>query len=181
MVKLLCLYPIGWRFTNQMSLSVTSLHEKFRECARFARALLLAGVLASAGGCAADIDQRGHIFDEDGLQNIQIGTTGRDELIRLLGTPNILPVSGDASWYYVGGEVERFAFYRPEILERRIVAVHFDDNDIVAGMELYSLEDGQEIALVEKETPSRGRDIGVLEEIFGNIGRFTPTGAVPGQ
>ena len=136
--------------------------------------------LAAGAGCAADVDPRGHILEDSDLQVVEVGTSGRGDVANLFGTPTILPLSGDESWYYVGAEVRRFAFYRPEILERQVVAIRFDENDIVTGMEFYTLEDGQEIALIEEKTPSRGRDIGILQEIFGNIGRFTPAG-VPEQ
>ena len=150
---------------------------------RYAKGMgLFAGLLALAvgAGCAADVDPRGHILEDSDLQVVQVGTSGRGDVASLFGTPTILPLSGDASWYYVGAEVRRFAFYRPEILERQVVVIRFDENDIVTGMEFYTLEDGQEIALIEEKTPSRGRDIGILQEIFGNIGRFTPAG-VPEQ
>ena len=137
--------------------------------------------LAAAAGCTADIGQRGHLLDDSELQAVQVGATGRDDIAALFGTPNILPLSGEDSWYYVGAEVRRFAFYKPEILERQIVAIRFDDNGTVSGVEFYSLEDGQDIAFIEEQTPSRGRDISILQEIFGNIGRFTPAGAVPEQ
>lgn len=136
--------------------------------------------LAGAAGCSADIDHRGHVFDDEELQTVQVGTTGRDDLAGLFGSPSVLPLSGEDSWYYIGAEVKRFAFYRPEILERQVVAFRFDENGTVAGMDRYTLEDGQIIALIDKKTPSRGRDIGILQEIFGNIGRFAPAG-IPQQ
>lgn len=150
---------------------------------RYAKGIgLFAGLLALAAGagCSADIDRRGHVFDEADLQSVEVGAMGREELFGLFGSPSILPLSGEDSWYYVGAEVKRFAFYRPEILERQVIAFRFDENGTVASVDLYALEDGQAIALIDKKTPSRGRDIGILEEIFGNIGRFTPAG-VPQQ
>lgn len=139
-------------------------------------ALLTAVLLA---GCAVDVDQRGHIINSEDLEYIRIGTTSKSDLINLIGSPTVVPLARGDSWYYVGSSVERFAFYKPAITERQIVAFSFDQNEAVAGMEIYSLEDGREIAFIEKATPSRGRNLGIIEEIFGNIGRFTPAGAVP--
>ena len=33
--------------------------------------------------------------------------------------------------------------------------------------------DGREVDLVKRETPSAGRELGLLEQLFGNIGRFS--------
>lgn len=152
----------------------------------FARPLLLAlfllvPSLLAVSACSADIDHRGHVMEESDLRPIQIGDTSRDEIFALLGSPNLLPVTGEESWYYIGAEVRRFAFYKPELLERQVAAFHFDDAGILTGIDFLSLEDGSTISFVEETTPSRGRDLGLLEEIFGNIGRFTPAGAVPEQ
>lgn len=147
----------------------------------FARPLLLALSLLVVGACSADIDHRGHVMEESDLRPIQIGDTSRDEIFALLGSPNLLPVTGEESWYYIGAEVRRFAFYKPELLERQVAAFHFDDAGILTGIDFLSLDDGSTVSFVEETTPSRGRELGLLEEIFGNIGRFTPAGAVPEQ
>lgn len=137
---------------------------------------VVAGVLA-ASACAANVDQRGHIFDDEKVASIQVGEALRQDVTRVMGSPTVLPVSGGSIWYYVGGEVERFAFFEPTILERQIIAFRFGEDGFVEVIDVYGLEDGVEVSFVEDVTPSRGRDLSIFEEIFGNIGRFTPAGA----
>ena len=36
----------------------------------------------------------------------------------------------------------------------------------------YGLKDGKQIAFVDRETPTRGKEMTVLEQLFGNLGRF---------
>lgn len=144
----------------------------------FRGAVAVAGMLA-VSACSANIDQRGHIFDDEKVASIQVGEVLRQDVVRVMGSPTILPVSGGDVWYYVGGEVERFAFFEPTILDRKIVAFRFGEDGFVESVETYGLEDGVEVSFVEDVTPSRGRDLSIFEEIFGNIGRFTPAGVQP--
>ncbi|MCY4034693.1 MAG: outer membrane protein assembly factor BamE [Hyphomicrobiales bacterium] len=137
--------------------------------------MVIAGMLA-VSACAASVDQRGHIFDDEKVASIQIGEVLRADVARVMGSPTVLPVSGGNVWYYVGGDVERFAFFYPTILDRKVVAFHFGEDGLVESVEMYGLEDGVDVSFVDDVTPSRGRNLSLLEEIFGNIGRFTPAG-----
>ena len=144
----------------------------------FRGAVVAAGMLA-VSACSANIDQRGHIFDDEKIASIQVGEVLRQDVVRVMGSPTVLPVSGGDVWYYVGGEIERFAFFEPTILDRKIVAFRFGEDGFVESVETYGLEDGVEVSFAEDVTPSRGRDLSIFEEIFGNIGRFTPAGVQP--
>ena len=148
------------------------------ELLKFRGVVIGLGFLA-VSACTASVEQRGYIFDEEKVASIRSGEVAREDVARLMGSPTVLPASGGDVWYYVGGDVERFAFFEPEILERQIVAFHFGESDLVENITVYELEDGVEVSFVEDVTPSRGRNLSLFEEIFGNIGRFTPAG-LPG-
>lgn len=66
---------------------------------------------------------------------------------------------------------ERFAFYHPRVVERTIVAIRFGEDDVVEEVLQYDQEDGRVINYASRETPTRGRELGLLEQIFGNVGR----------
>jgi len=51
--------------------------------------------------------------------------------------------------------------------------VEFDPKGNVAGTRRYSLKDGRVVAWVSRETPTRGRELTFLEQMFGNFGRFS--------
>ena len=65
---------------------------------------------------------------------------------------------------------EQFAFYRPKTSERTVTAIKFGDDDSVQEVGLFNVEDGQTIRYASAETPTRGRELGLLEQIFGTIG-----------
>jgi outer membrane protein assembly factor BamE (lipoprotein component of BamABCDE complex) len=82
-------------------------------------------------------------------------------------------VFDQTAWYYVSFVQSRVAFYAPRITERRVMVVRFD-GDMVAAVEKYGLERGRIVSYDPNITPTRGRELGVLEQLLGNIGQTPP-------
>ena len=141
----------------------------------FTGALFLAGLSA----CAPIRDVRGYIPDEERIGDIQIGKDTRDSVQSKLGTPSSTAAFGDPVWYYISTEQERYAFFQPDVTKRQILAVEFSEDGKVTDMRKYGIEDGQVIALVDRETPSRGREMSLLQQLFGNMGGLPAS--VPGS
>ncbi len=55
------------------------------------------------------------------------------------------------------------------MIDRTVLAVNFDQRGVVRGIERYGLEDGRIINLETRTTETGGREMGVLEQLFGNI------------
>jgi outer membrane protein assembly factor BamE (lipoprotein component of BamABCDE complex) len=131
---------------------------------------LTVAVLVSAA-CAPVVSQRGYIPDQEKVASIQVGVDDKATVEDRLGTPtNIATFDGDV-WYYISSKEEQFAFFDPETTERTILAISFDAEGKVSNLEKYGLEDGQVVAVVDRETPTRGRELSFLQQMFGNIGR----------
>ncbi len=139
------------------------------------RSLALAGTLA-LGACADEIAVRGNMPDPEDIDAIKVGDNRRDVAERL-GSPSTLSTFQDGKWYYIGQKTQQFAFMKPEVVERQIFVVSFDDKGIVQDTTLYALEDGQIIDPVSRTTPTEGQELTILQQLFGNIGRFNPEGA----
>lgn len=140
---------------------------------KLCRAVLPAIVVAGLLGCSPIQATRGNLVQDEKLSQIEVGLSTSDDVAEILGTPSTVATFDNAVWYYIGQRTERTAFFRPEIIERRILVVEFDPNTgILQAMEELDLEDGQEVVLVERRTPTLGRRITFLEQMFGNIGRF---------
>lgn len=65
------------------------------------------------------------------------------------------------------------AFFRPDTVERKIVVVKFDEAGTVADVHQLDQNAGQEVELVERTTPTAGRDLNFIEQMLGNVGRFS--------
>jgi outer membrane protein assembly factor BamE (lipoprotein component of BamABCDE complex) len=117
------------------------------------------------------VSQRGYIPDQEKLSAIQVGIDDKSSVEERLGTPtNVATFDGDV-WYYISSTEEQFAFFDPETTERQILAVSFDKDGKVTSLDKYGLEDGVVVAMVDRETPTRGRELSFLQQMFGNIGR----------
>lgn len=135
--------------------------------------LLSAGLLASITGCTSTIDIRGNVPPPERLAEVKPGKMGKNDIISLLGTPSNTTTFGDSTWYYISSKFETYAFYKPEELERQVVEIDFDKTGKVTDMKTLGLKDGKEIDLITRETPAPGRDLTVLEQLLGNVGRFS--------
>jgi acyl dehydratase len=78
---------------------------------------------------------------------------------------------GDDVWYYVSQTMEKYTFNPAAVSQRTVVEITFNDANQVASVRTLGLEDGQQVAMNRRETPTRGRELTVLEQLLGNVGR----------
>ena len=55
--------------------------------------------------------------------------------------------------------------------QRTVTEITFNDAGQVAEVRTLGLDDGQQIAMNGRETPTRGRQLTILEQLLGNVGR----------
>lgn len=141
---------------------------------------------ATLGACAPVKSERGYVVDADDIARIETGPVSKAEVTEIMGSPSTstaIRTEGD-TWFYIASTFEQTAFMAPEEVERRVVVIRFDQADMVAEIAEYTLEDGIVVDFVERRTPTRGKDLSLLGEIFGNIGRFNSVGGggpIPGR
>jgi outer membrane protein assembly factor BamE (lipoprotein component of BamABCDE complex) len=128
-----------------------------------------AALLATAA-CAPIRNVRGYIPDEEKVSTVKVGADTRDTVQDKLGTPSSSAAFGDPVWYYISSEDERYAFFGADTTMRQILAVQFNEDGKVGDIRKYGLEDGKVIDLVSRETPTRGREMSLLQSLFGGIG-----------
>ncbi len=140
------------------------------------RAAGLAGaavVVLLLGACQNDVRVHGNMPDPEVVSEIKPGVHSREEIADLLGSPSTISTFEDNVWYYIGQKSEQFAFFKPDILERKVLVISFDDSGRVDQTKAYTLADSQDIDPVGRITPTEGRDLTLLQQLFGNIGRFS--------
>ena len=134
----------------------------------FIISLLLLPLLS---GCAT-IDIRGHEVDPELLAKIEIGVTTKEQVGKLLGTPSSVSTFGTSTWYYMFEETQRRAFLAPSVLRSNITRIVFDEKNHVQLIDSVTEKDMQVISHITRQEPTAGHSFGVLEQIFGNVGRF---------
>ena len=129
-------------------------------------------VAALLSGCAVDVVQRGNLPTRDKLAELHPGTTTKDQVVKILGSPSSTGVFDERAWYYVSARVKQVAFFTPDVVNQEVYVVHFDDSGVVKGVEHKNLKDGRAIVPVARETPAPGRQLSFFEQLVGNVGRF---------
>ena len=134
-----------------------------------AAALALAAVLAA---CAPRIENRGNDVDPDALALVAPGSSDRAEVAALLGAPSSTSDFGGETWFYVAARTRAVAFLEEELVARRVVYIAFDERGRVAAIGKLSEADGRRVPIVDRETATAGQKITLLQQLFGNLGRF---------
>ncbi|MDH3580478.1 MAG: outer membrane protein assembly factor BamE [Hyphomicrobiales bacterium] len=126
----------------------------------------LASVLQGCG--STRIDRHGHVFTDVDLQQVQSGMS-KDQVRQTLGTPDTTSSLGGDAYYYISSTRRTRPASRPVVIDRKILAVYFDQQQQVAQVANYGLKDGVIFDFIKGETPSRGKQLTALEQLFGNI------------
>lgn len=143
---------------------------------------LVAGLLtiASLQGCSATVDKRGNLPEPDKLAEIRPGATTRDEVSKILGTPSSTSIFDEKTWYYISRRTKQVAFFDPDVTDQQVYIVNFDDRGVVKAVDHRNLNDARDIEPAPGATPAPGRELTFLEQIVGNVGRFTKSSSSGG-
>lgn len=138
-----------------------------------ARRVILASLVlcGMSAGCVSPIkDFHGYTADEIQPTEIQPGIDTRASVLAQLGSASTESVFDENTWFYISTERERLAYFIPKTSRRTITAIRFNETDVVEEILEYDETSGQVVNYVSRETPTRGRELGLLEQIFGTIG-----------
>jgi outer membrane protein assembly factor BamE (lipoprotein component of BamABCDE complex) len=136
--------------------------------------LLLAALSAAAltGACAPIVGQNGFQAIDTRPTDIVAGTDTRETVLTKLGSPSTTSTfESDSIWYYVSQTTEKYTYNRPQVTQRTVTEITFTDAGQVAGVRTLGLDDGDRIAMNQRETPTRGRQLTILEQLLGNVAR----------
>lgn len=128
--------------------------------------LLLCGTLL---GCAPTTQLHGYVPPPEDIARIRPGVDNMESVEKALGRPSSNGVLRDSAWYYVQSKVENYTYHPPRVIDRTVLAVNFDPRGVVTEIHRYGLEDGRIIDLQTRTTEAGGRQMGVLEQLFGNL------------
>jgi outer membrane protein assembly factor BamE (lipoprotein component of BamABCDE complex) len=132
-------------------------------------ALALALVAGAAAACAPTTRVHGFVPSQADVSRITPGIDDAFTVEEVLGRPSASGLLTDGSWYYVQSTVQNLTYHAPRVVDRTVLAVSFDPNGIVTGIDRYGIEDGRVINLTTRVTETGGRQMGVLEQLFGNV------------
>jgi len=128
-------------------------------------ALLVTACVALAG-CTPVISNRGYLENADAEAGVAAGVDTKTTIEKKLGDPSVQAAFGADAWYYVTQVERQVSFFSPTIESRHILAIYFDKEGKVTDMKHYGLEDGNVVAFESRTTPTRGREMTFLQQLF---------------
>lgn len=135
--------------------------------------VLIATVLAA---CEPRVSRHGQVLNQETVASIEPGVDHTSEVTRKLGTPSSHSLFGEDTWFYISQYRTTSVLSLPETESQTVVAIAFDSSGIVEEVAMLTIEDGIVIDPVSRATPTHGRELGLLEQLLGNIGRFDSPG-----
>ena len=146
------------------------------------KALAIIAATFSLSACASDNQVNGQLPSPERIAMIEPGVSNRDDVLELLGSPSTRPPFDDNNWYYIRKISHTIAFFDPVVLEQNVLTIVFNDDGIVDDILLYTQEDGRDIAMAERITPTQGRELTIWEQILSNYGNIASArGSAPDQ
>lgn len=137
---------------------------------RFITTSAALSIAALIAGCSAEVRNHGYAPVEEDLARVTVGVDTKGSVRRKIGRPGTTGVFNERGWFYAASQVEHYLYNDPKVIDRKVVAVLFDQNDVVASVNTYGIEDGRIVDLETNTTPTFGRQLTILEQAFGNIG-----------
>ncbi len=141
---------------------------------RFAAGLAAALIALplGVGACAPIKSKHGFQALDVKPTDLKVGEDTKSTVLERLGSPSVRSTFDPNLWFYVSQSINQKAFYRPRVTAREVVAVAFDPDEKVKTIDRLTLADGKVIAFNGRKTPTRGRELTILEQLLGNVGRM---------
>lgn len=132
--------------------------------------------LLATGACMPLSTYSGFQAIEERPADVKVGEDTKSTVMAKLGSPSATSTFDPNTWFYISQLTDRVAFYKPRVAKRDVVAINFNqETEQVASVNTYTLKDGKVVAYNGRETPTRGREMTILEQLLGNVG----SGALP--
>ncbi len=136
------------------------------------RLAILAALAPVAVACAPIVGNHGFQVIDVNPKDVVVGTDTKSTVLAQLGSPSAVSTFEDNIWYYISQTTERYTYNRPQVSQRSVTAITFNEtDDKVTEVRNLGLDDGRQLAMNSRETPTRGRELTILEQLLGNVGR----------
>ncbi len=128
--------------------------------------------LVALTACTTQYRNHGYAPTDAQLAEVLVGVDTRDTVADVVGPPTASGVLNEGGFFYVQSRFRLFGPLEPREVEREVVAIRFDSNDVVSNVERFGLENGRVVALSRRVTQDNVRDTTFIRQLLGSIGRF---------
>ena len=133
---------------------------------RLAAILLVSGLVVT--GCRSDqVFSNGPQIEETQISLVPEGSS-KDQVLLALGTPSTTGTFDNEVYYYISQtRKRRYDYQKLKIVDQRVVAIYFNEEDVVSQVADYRMQDGKVFDFISRTTPTGGRELTLLSRLFG--------------
>lgn len=143
---------------------------------RFYSSILMAIFLNIAlSSCAPKIEKHGYMFDLSDHHLLQEEIITKSKVLSIMGSPTLISdLNGEEMWIYYAENVKKLLFFKPDIVNREIILLAFDNNEVLKKLENYSLANEKKLNFSSDHTKVKSNKVGFFKSIFSNVGQIRP-------
>lgn len=139
---------------------------------RFSTAALISAALMAASACAPTVARQGFQVMDAAPRDVKVGEDTKSTVLGKLGSPSMVSTFEPNIWFYISQTTEKVTYHRQKVTSRDVTVVSFDPTtELVQNIETLDLADARRVNYSDRETPTRGRELTILEQLLGNIGQ----------
>ena len=141
--------------------------------------LLLASLLGACSAVQPSTQVRGNRVDAAQLKDLVPGTSTRVDVTSLIGSPTAKAAFDDNTWIYISEVTQPRVGRIQGVNSQDVVEMTFDDGGVLRNIKHMSQADAQPVSIVARTTPSPGSESTFMQQLLGNVGKFSAAG-LPG-
>lgn len=150
------------------------------------RSVSLLLVCAVLGGCGYEPafmsfppQVRGNQVDADAVGQLVPGTSTRADVTAAIGSPTAHASFDDNTWLYIGEVTQPVIAGTTSVDSQQVYVLRFDQQGVLKSVDHKTQKDSEDVDVVARTTPSPGNSATFLQQLLGNVGKFSPS-AAPG-
>lgn len=144
-------------------------------------AVLALPLLLGAAGCQSvenavsqPIQARGNRVDSDMLSQLVVGTATKGDVLAVMGSPTAKASFDENTWLYITALTKPVIAATNRIEEQNVYAMVFDGQGVLRDIKKRDQSDSLPVQVVSRTTPTPGNEATFLQQLLGNIGKFSP-------
>ncbi|MEK9733080.1 MAG: outer membrane protein assembly factor BamE [Paracoccaceae bacterium] len=125
---------------------------------QFCKQLALVLVMATLAACGGQYRNHGYMPLAEDVDALIVGVDTRDSIIEVMGVPTTGGILTEEAMYYVRSRVHHKGYVKPNEIQRDVLVLSFDKNQILRNVERFGIEKGKLIRLEHRVTEAPGGD-----------------------
>ena len=122
--------------------------------------------------CQPRITKHGNFFNPKNIQLIKKTKLSKSEVVEIFGEPTLKSTFSDNVWYYITLVQHEKAYFEIKNLENKILAITFDESQLVKKYKILTEDDSSEIDIsYPKEAYKQNNEVSLIQEFFSILTR----------